>query len=267
MAAATELLELTCPGCGRATLVEATRRKASCSLCQEVIRVPGPALTAPVAAPIAAQVAAPGPAENLPDSLFEPPAAHRRSRAVTPAPMRESSSSSRDLETEAHLVAIAIWQRVWCVLGLIFAFALYKLTVSLSAHFGMTAPGALRVVAMPVLGALASGALGHYLARYHAPARLLTVGLAGLTVAATLWSGISFLSIVSCLFDVAVIVVLVNPRSVRVCTPEYRDEVARTADVSVPWASSPFFWIPAVLTLLLVGVALFSALATAALMR
>lgn len=251
-------IEVTCPRCGRAARVEGALagRKTSCDLCQEVIRVPATAASltvAPEAASVATELApvAPMPPGRPHDARFAPPA-----RPV---------SDARDLEYERHLVALAIWQRVWCVLGLIAAGLIFVTTSRVGAAFGAPVSLAVKAAAWPFVFAVTSGALGHYLARYHHAARLLTVLLAGASALLALRAGLGPVTLLQVAFDVAVILVLMNPRSARLCTPEYHEVVARTPGVSVPWWSSPFFWIPALMTALVLFVALLGGAALLAL--
>lgn len=211
MATTFKTLELKCQGCGRQVQVDAqlAGRKTACSLCGEVIRVPS------------------------------------SGRAPAREPARPAIE--RDLEAEAHLVALAIWQRIGCMLGLVFVAWTF---MTLSALSGVPAGFVAATVALPLAISVAYGALGFFLIKYNQVARVLTAALSGLGILATVVGGLSLASVIPLGFHTAVMVVLLRERSVALCTPEYRERVARTPGESVPWARSPFFYIPALLLLI-----------------
>lgn len=217
MATSFKTLELKCSGCGRQVQVDAqlTGRKTSCPLCKEVIRVPS------------------------------------SGRAPAPEPARRTIQ--RDLSAESHLVALAIWQRITCMLGVVFV------GWTLMSLSGLGAPAALvgAAVALPLAVSVACGALGFFLMKYSNVARMLTAALSAFGILATVLGGPSLASVIPLGFHTAVLAVLLSDRSAALCTPEYRERVARTPGESVPWARSPFFYIPALL--LLIGVAFVAA--------
>lgn len=155
------------------------------------------------------------------------------------------SAAPRDLDMEAHLRAIAVWQRIGGLLTLIAV----GLASALAATGGVR-PGVVALGLLPLLlvGG-ASLAVGQGLWLYHGWGRWTLVvlnavgllnGLYGLFAGQRL-GGLLQLGWVG-----ATLAVLLSARAAQICSAEYRERVARTPGTRVRWYASPFFWIPAV---------------------
>lgn len=155
------------------------------------------------------------------------------------------SAAPRDLDMEAHLRAIAVWQRIAGLLALLASGLLF-----FASSAGGAPPALMLVALLPlVLVGGASLAVGQGLWLYHAWGRWTLVvlnavgllnGLYGL-VAGHKLGGLLQLGWVG-----ATLAVLLSARAAQICSAEYRQRVARTPNASVRWYASPFFWIPAV---------------------
>jgi hypothetical protein len=203
-------------------------------------------------------------------------------------PTKVALGGQRDLIMEAHLRALAIWQRVGGVLLGVAAVWLVG-TSMLTSHEGAFG-GTLAAVAM--FGAvfclvLAAGSfvIGHFLARYSNVARIIAGVLTALSAAMQLLrtgallfmssgsrydggygdynyprhsyyysyssgpSGILIVvSLVALIWMIALLWVLFNARSSKICSDRYRDLVAKTPELRPPTFKSPFFVIPAALS-------------------
>jgi hypothetical protein len=204
-------LQVECPGCGRQETVDVQLlgRKTACSLCREVIRVPG-----------------------------SDPAPFR---AATPPTVR------RDLEAEAHLVALAIWQRISCLACVVFAFGTF---MALATTGSAPAALVLAALAIPLAFAVVCGLLGFYLMKYDNVARVITAAMSGLGILWTVGGDPSLASVIPLGYHAAAMIVLLGSRSAALCTNEYQQRVACTPEQAVPWARSPFFYVPVLLIVL-----------------
>ena len=189
----------------------------------------------------------------------------------------------RDLIMEAHLRALAIWQRVGAVLMAVAAVWLVGALALSSSRFGQFGGfiGGVGTVMAAIFLAMAIGSwvLGHFLSRYSNGARITAGVLTSISLAwqvvstgfalfarpsyaydeygsryggyghssgAGMWTVLSFLLIV--IWMSSVLWALFNRRSSKICTPEYRDIVAKTPELVPSTLKSPYFIIPAALT-------------------
>lgn len=180
-----------------------------------------------------------------------------RCNAVTrvPAARPATPAVQRDVDAEAHVVAMAVWQRITCMLGVIFSAWTF---MSLTSLAGAPASLAVAAIALPLGVSVCYGALGFFLARYHHAARLITIVLSIVAILGTVLTGPSLLSVIPIGYNAAMIVVLLGERSAALCTTEYRQRVERTPGVSVPWAASPFFYLPIVMFVAALGIGAFA---------
>ena len=196
-------------------------------------------------------------------------AAHRAGQTR----IRQGSTEDRkrDRWMEAHLRALSIWDRVLGVLCIIGTVWMVGDGVGLSIDsFSRHLPFVIQVVMFGSSGILLY-LIGHFLARYRNVARigagivmaLRMLGiLAGLVELNSLSDLISIL--ISTAWTVAVLWALFNKRAVRICTENYRLLVSRTPRVVPPTFKSPFFWVPLILTaiMLVIILLLFSMMVT-----
>lgn len=272
MTSTSEAISIQCR-CDRRGRVSAhlTGRQARCTGCGEGVRVPTPAEQAARAqararvAALAATPAKPG------DELELLPVMERRApdweARLSPAARAEARGQAgadhgtrprarrgrgheegrRDVEVEAHLRAMSLWQIGSSALGALGALGLG--VAGLTAHAPVTA---LLVLVGGLLAlSAAGGALGYFLWTYHAPARLVWLALTGLACLGNLTQLVAapgvaakLIVMIAMAWPAAMFLVLVGPRAGHICTPDYRALVRRTPTVSVRWYLSPFFYLP-----------------------
>jgi hypothetical protein len=201
-------------------------------------------------------------------------------------PTKVALGGQRDLIMEAHLRALALWQRVGGVLLAVAALWLIGtslLTSSSPGDFGGTVAAlAMFVAVFCIVLAAGSFVIGHFLARYSNVARILAGVLTALSAVMQLLrtgallfmsggsrygdsygdygsrryysyssgpSGILIVvSLVALIWMIALLWVLFNSRSSKICSDRYRDLVAKTPELRPPTFKSPFFVIPAALS-------------------
>jgi hypothetical protein len=180
-------------------------------------------------------------------------------------------SDYRDLAMEGHLKALALWYRIGG--GIAFFFGLWMIIAGggSSSHgsgLGRALGEVAFVIGIVIVLASAGGfVLGHFLGRFANGARITAgvfgaIGMAsqllntcvgtfagrrGPNVAA-LFSGVLSLG-----WSAAILWVLFNNRSSEICTPRYRELIARTPDMKPRTFQSPFFWVPLIIIGLGVG--------------
>lgn len=192
-----------------------------------------------------------------------------RGGAGRTAPRRgaDGGGAPRDLDMEAHLRAIAVWQRIGGLLGLLGGGLLV-----FAGAAGGAPPGLLLLGALPViLVGGASLAVGQGLWLYHAWGRWTLVVLQAVGLLNALYGLVAGHKVGALLqlgWVGATLAVLLSARAAQICSAGYRQRVARTPNASVRWWASPFFWIPAlVLGLVLAAVLGVSGLAVLSLGR
>src|SRR5581483_4372628 len=190
----------------------------------------------------------------------------------------------RDLIMEAHLRALAIWQRVGAVLMAVAALWLVGALAMAGSRLGQFSGfiGGIGAVMAAIFLAMAVGSwvLGHFLSRYSNGARITAGVLTSISLGwqvlstgfamfarpsyayddygsryggygmhhssgAGMWAVLSFILIV--IWMSSVLWALFNRRSSKICTPEYRDIVAKTPELAPSTLKSAFFIIPAAL--------------------
>jgi hypothetical protein len=278
-------IECACGARGTVAAARAAGRRLRCARCGETLRSPSEQV--PALAPLPSAPAPTGGELTLSEPVARPDLAQidaETARRMEERARRRTSSrrsaranggrgdggerhrrrddgaaGARDAGMEAHLRAIAIWQRISGLLGLLGC----GLLLVLGAAGGVPG-GALGAALLPVLlVAAATLALGQGLWSYWAAARWVMLALqvlpilGGLHGLATLPGALKLAALLQLAWPVAVGLVLLSARTAAICTPEYRALVARTPRVSVPWPFSPFFWIPALLLGLALLVCLF----------
>ena len=247
-------LAMTC-GCGVTEKVRpryAQQRKVFCGNCHAILQRPegdrptrSKGSSGRLASRLGKRSAEPrvvrsGVTQHTP-APWEPAERSRRATTSGWKPV-DRPATLRDPSYERHIVAIGGWNMFAGVLSVL------ACVVGALLH-----PAAL--IALPI--ALAIFAVGYGLNRYSNVCRWLTVGLAGLSLLSSAFAvlgGESLLSVgLNVAWNVAIIAVLCSARASGIFTPKFRNVVARTPGVPVPWWSSPFFWIPAVVLLLALG--------------
>lgn len=168
------------------------------------------------------------------------------------------ASAERYLTMEAHLSAIAMWDRICGVLGGIACILLGVLQ------------GVVLFVAV-FMAALFAGLylLGHFLAKYSNTARIIAVVLQGLWLVGNVIQLMLLMGVIgsdqggrhravaeagvvggvvgvliSVAWNVAILWVLFNQQSAAICTPQYQRVVYESPDVKPLTYSSPFFYLP-----------------------
>lgn len=274
-----EEIQIQCT-CGRRGTVAGrfAGRKVRCTACGEAVRVGSgrqPAARTQARSPAAALASAPTtePAADCGLELLpavERQAAEWESRA---RPVRRDTDrrrlhapaqrgrrrahggdeSRRDLDTEAHLRALAFWQLLGGALG-VFGALLFALT-----GLGQAPAGAVLMMAAFMCGAsMVSGALGYFLWTYHGAARVVYMVFSAIAVLSNMVQfvtvpGVGKLVVLcAAAWSTAIFMVVASARAAYVCTPEYRALVLRTR-ARVRWWGSPFFWLPIVLVVLTIG--------------
>ena len=188
----------------------------------------------------------------------------------------ESAADWRDLAMEGHLRAIAFWYRFSAVLCVPAAAGLMIFGGSLegSSGLGAMAGTLLMVVGVIVLCcAVGSYLLGHFLARYANGARITagvftSIGL-GMNVLSAcggaalmsaghrgydVGSGVGnlFGSLISIGMSLALLWAFFSKRSAHLCTPQYRELVAKSPQLKPRTWTSPFFLVPLILIIIFV---------------
>lgn len=177
----------------------------------------------------------------------------RGSRCAVCRQERSGRRAPRDLAGEAHVRALACWQMVPGSLGVLLNLIAAALLVALAPPQVASATVLpLLLVALPIC-ALSFG-FGYCLWRYHNWARWVTVILSGLALlggVSSLLGGINAYTFLGALIGAAwhgsVINVLVSKP--HLFEPAYR-EAALNSRRPVPFWTSPFFWIPALVFLI-----------------
>lgn len=284
-------ITIHCP-CGRRGSVAGrfAGRKVRCTGCGEAVRVPAPvAARAEARAHVAALASAPtapaatsgwgndGGLDLLPAVERHAPDWEARlrpalrdearelagDRAHTPTPpsrarrrARGGDESRRDVDTEAHLRALAFWQLAGGALGILGALLFALVSLGGEAPAGVVLLFSLVSCAASAVG----GALGYFLWTYHAPARIIYMVLSGLAtlghlVQLVVAPGLPAKVVVLCAlaWSTAIFLVVAGARAGYVCTADYRQLVVRTPSVRVRWWASPFFYLPIVFTVLAIG--------------
>jgi hypothetical protein len=201
-------------------------RRVFCSICQSLLLDPTPQ---------ARRTSRPRP--SVPKTRRQPAKAGAVANGAH-APWRkaESLGPERLIGMEKHIKAIGIWYRLVGVLGALACIVAGALTGSVVSLLGL-------VFCLPPLF------IGHYLTKYQNWARWTVVVLTGLgsalNIGSVLFAGAAAAGVVfPLLWNAAVLVVLLNSASAGIFTADYRNEVARTPGVSVPFWTSPFFFVP-----------------------
>lgn len=222
----TGRIALRCKTCGCKETVSvafASKRRVFCSTCSSLLRDPDAGQRTTDLAPV---------------SRGET----RRQRPVDATRTSKSEDASTDcrpderlIGMEKHIMAMGVLYRLIGVLGVV-------ASVLLAAAVG------------PVAGLggvffLAAILLGHHLANYRTWARwgvvVLVVLSAALQVFGLLFGSAGLVSSAfSLLWDGAMLVVLFSPAANTIFTERYRHLVQRTSTVSVPFWTSPFFFVP-----------------------
>lgn len=178
----------------------------------------------------------------------------------------------RDRIMEGHLTALALWYRIFAVLGVVGAVALFAGGVRLVERFGRDDDSGSPLAAVAVVMLLASATsylLGHFVARYANWARI-TAGVfavLGLVLQIINFAATAFALyaspyqlggavipvllpvVLGLVWAVSVTWAFLSPRAAHVCTEPYRQMVAQTSTLRPPTFRSFFFMAP------LVGVA------------
>lgn len=169
-------------------------------------------------------------------------------QAVSDTGMKKPPAG-RDVRQEEHLRAIAVWQRIGGLLGLIGSGLMLVMGVASGAGAG--------AVILPLfLGAVAAAALavGQGLWDYRAWGRWAVTALQGLPLlggAFALLSGSGVLGpLVQIGWAAAIVAALLSERTSAICTDGYRARVERSPQVTIAWWTSPFFFVPAALLVL-----------------
>jgi|GEM_PF-5133777 len=191
-------------------------------------------------------------------------------------PALADKAARRDLVTEAHFKALALWFRVGggMVAGLVTIGALYFAVASSSLHLGSlghAAGGAMWVgYTLIMMYAGFYYVTGHFLAQYHNWARITTVVITLLGVSFSLvsliWAEIAtagmhssyafrhigpgfgdyFRLLVQIAWGVAITKTLLGSYANKIARPEYRALVEDTKSMKPNMYRSPFFVLPAI---------------------
>ncbi len=239
--------KVKCPKCAAILVVSAAEASQKpCPFCAETIQA------AAKVCPFCKSDLAPG-------------AARRRERA--------DDESRRDLDMEGHLRAIALWYRIGGVLiavaGLVAAFALPAL---MGGKAGAAGAGCVVAVLIGMVGLGAgSYAIGHFLWKYSNAARIVA---AVLTILGMLSNVIQVAGpamgagrpgqgaadmiggLIGIGWSIALLWALFNARSAAICTPPYASSVMRTPHLQPSALGSPFFWMPFLIAVIFVAIAL-----------
>lgn len=257
--------------CGKRGFIAArlAGRKVRCTGCGQPVRVPaasGSEVSAPpsderleLMAPSVAPSAAGG-LDLLPEvtRTFHDPAALSRQRrepaGVGEAPRKKRSGTGlrRDPDWERHVRGIAFWPMftgVVCLAGTgVGAVAVLMSALPLRFVFAF-------VLSMLAVSAL-HGAYGFFLWRYNGVARVLHLVVSGAMTALGMIAliqvpgvAMKIVTLLELAWPAATFAVLMDPRAGTICTAPYRTLVRRTPNVRVAWWTSPFFYVPIVLTL------------------
>lgn len=261
--------------CGRRGSISSrlAGRKVRCTGCGEPVRVPTASGSAPAArgssevssAVVTIPSAAPAKGGDSLDLMpevtrpFHEPMVTRQRRAPAdadeaPRKRRGSSGHRRDVDWERHLRGIAIWPMISGVLGVALVFiGTFLLLLAKDTPIGFVAVFAIGVFAASAL----QFAYGYFLWAYGETARVLHLVFSGVATALGLLSVIGVpgttmkvLTMMELAWPAAMFAVLLSPRAATICSGPYRTLVARTPRVSVAWWTSPFFYLPIVLTAL-----------------